>query len=172
MTTQREPLPERRRGVTQKFKLGGQTFYCRTGEYPDGRLGEVFIDAAKEGAMFRSVGNALAIAVSLGLQHGVPLEEYVDAFVGMRFDPAGPVGNHDRLLTASSFLDALFRDLAIHYLGRDDLAHVQAADVVGVTDEPTEYEETGAQSVAPPAPEPPRKAAGYRSPSTAGTNPE
>lgn len=123
---QRRLLPGRREGYTQKFKVGGHTFYLRTGEYPDGSLGEVFIDTAMEGAAFRAVGNALAIAVSLGLQYGVPLEEFVEAFVGMRFEPNGPVQGHDRIKMGSSFLDAIFRDLAIHYDRRDELAHVQA----------------------------------------------
>lgn len=124
----RRPLPARRRGVTQKFRLGGQTFYLRTGEYPDGTLGEIFLDVSMEGSAFRALGNAMAVAVSLGLQHGVPLEEYVEAFVGMRFEPAGVLQGHDRVKMATSFLDAIFKDLAIHYLGRDELAHVQPAD--------------------------------------------
>lgn len=121
----RRLLPTRRTGVTQKFRLGGQKFYLRTGEYPDGTLGEIFLDMAMEGSAFRALGNAMAIAVSLGLQHGVPLEEYVEAFVGMRFEPAGVLQGHDRVKMATSFLDAIFKDLAIHYLGRDELAHVQ-----------------------------------------------
>lgn len=126
----RENLPDKRRGYTQKFNVGGQTFYLSAREYPDGRIGEIFVDCAKEGALFRSVGNALAIAVSIGLQYGVPLQEFVDAFVGMKCEPNGAVKNHPRLLSASSFLDAIFRDLAIQYLGQDELAHVQVDDAV------------------------------------------
>lgn len=125
---EREKLPDLRYGYTQKMRLGGHTFYLRTGEYPDGRIGEIFLDTGMEGAAFRALGNALAVAVSLGLQHGVPLDEYVTAFVNQRFEPAGVLQGHARLKMASSFLDAVFRDLAINYLGQNELAQVQVPD--------------------------------------------
>ena len=134
----RERLPDRRGGYTQKAHVGGHKVYLRTGEYPDGRLGEIFIDMHKEGAAFRSLMNNFAIAVSLGLQYGVPLEEYVDAFTFTRFEPAGLVRGNDRIKNATSILDYIFRELAVSYLGRDDLAHVprapDAADVSGLQD--------------------------------------
>ncbi len=134
----RERLPDRRGGYTQKGRVGGRKVYLRTGEYPDGRLGEIFIDMHKEGAAFRSPMNNFAIAVSLGLQYGVPLEEYVDAFTFTRFEPAGLVRGNDRIKNATSILDYIFRELAVSYLGRDDLAHVplapDAADVSGLQD--------------------------------------
>src|SRR5208337_4547979 len=134
----RERLPDRRGGYTQKAHVGGHKVYLRTGEYPDGRLGEIFIDMHKEGAAFRSLMNNFAIAVSLGLQYGVPLEEYVDAFTFTRFEPAGLVRGNDRIKNATSLLDYIFRELAVSYLGRDDLAHIprapDAADVSGLQD--------------------------------------
>ena len=134
----RERLPDRRGGYTQKAHVGGHKVYLRTGEYPDGRLGEIFIDMHKEGAAFRSLMNNFAIAVSLGLQYGVRLEEYVDAFTFTRFEPAGLVRGNDRIKNATSILDYIFRELAVSYLGRDDLAHVprapDAADVSGLQD--------------------------------------
>jgi ribonucleoside-diphosphate reductase alpha chain len=120
----REKLPSRRKGYTQKANVGGHKVYLRTGEYHDGRLGEIFIDMHKEGAAFRSLMNNFAIAISVGLQYGVPLEEYVDAFTFTRFEPAGPVQGNDAIKNATSILDYLFRELAISYLGRNDLAHV------------------------------------------------
>lgn len=120
----RDALPNRRGGYTQKFSVGGHSGYLRTGEYDDGRIGEIFVDMYKEGAAFRSVLNALAIAVSIGLQHGVPLDEFVDAFTFVRFDPTGPVHGHDRIKMCTSVLDLIFRDLGLHYLGREELAHV------------------------------------------------
>ncbi|TYO65414.1 adenosylcobalamin-dependent ribonucleoside-diphosphate reductase [Bradyrhizobium hipponense] len=120
----REKLPSKRNGYTQKAIVGGHKVYLRTGEYADGRLGEIFIDMHKEGAAFRSMMNAFAIAVSIALQYGVPVEEYVDAFTFFRFEPAGFVQEHDRIKSASSIIDFVWRDLAINYLGRDDLAHV------------------------------------------------
>ena len=121
---ERETMPARRQGYTQKAVVGGHKVYLRTGEYADGRLGEIFIDMHKEGASFRSMMNAFAIAVSLGLQHGVKLEEFVEAFTFFRFEPSGFVSGHDRLKSATSILDFIFRDLAVTYLARDDLAHV------------------------------------------------
>src|SRR5271165_1773991 len=120
----RESLPDRRGGYTQKAHVGGHKVYVRAGEYPDGRLGEIFIDMHKEGAAFRSLMNNFAIAVSLGLQYGAPLEEYVEAFTFTRFEPAGLVQGNDRIKNATSILDYIFRELGISYLGRDDLAHV------------------------------------------------
>jgi ribonucleoside-diphosphate reductase alpha chain len=119
---QRERLPNRRFGYNQKARVGGQKIYLRTGDYPDGRLGEIFIDMHKEGATFRSLMNNFAIAVSLGLQYGVPLEEFVDAFTATRFEPAGLVEGNDKITRATSILDYIFRELAVSYLGRDDLA--------------------------------------------------
>ncbi|MBK6910554.1 MAG: vitamin B12-dependent ribonucleotide reductase [bacterium] len=122
--TRRRRLPDRRYGYTQKARIGGHKIYLRTGEYEDGTLGEIFLDMHKEGASFRSLMNCFAIAVSLGLQHGVPLDEYVDAFVFTRFDPNGPVGGNDHIKYATSVIDYVFRELAISYLERHDLAHV------------------------------------------------
>jgi ribonucleoside-diphosphate reductase alpha chain len=121
----RRRLPERRSGYTQKAIVGGHKVYLRTGEYEGGQLGEIFIDMHKEGAAFRSLMNNFAIAVSLGLQHGVPLEEFVEAFTFTRFEPNGPVVGHDHIKMATSILDYIFRELAVSYLGRYDLAHVQ-----------------------------------------------
>ena len=125
----RERLPDRRTGYTQKAVVGGHKVYLHTGEYKDGRIGEIFIDMHKEGAAFRSLMNNFAIAISVGLQYGVPLEEYVDAFTFTRFEPAGPVQGNDRIKNATSILDYVFRELAISYLGRNDLAHVDGSDI-------------------------------------------
>ena len=122
-------MPNRRKGYTQKAIVGGHKVYLRTGEYDDGRLGEIFIDMHKEGAAFRSVMNNFAIAISLGLQYGVPLEEYVEAFTFTRFEPAGFVQGNDAIKNATSILDYIFRELAISYLGRHDLAHVNPGDI-------------------------------------------
>jgi ribonucleoside-diphosphate reductase alpha chain len=120
----REKLPNRRKGYTQKANIGGHKVYLRTGEFDDGRLGEIFIDMHKEGAAFRAMMNNFAIAISLGLQYGVPLEEYVEAFTFTRFEPAGMVLGNDRIKNATSILDYIFRELAVSYLDREDLAHV------------------------------------------------
>jgi ribonucleoside-diphosphate reductase alpha chain len=120
----RRRLPNRRKGYTQKAVVGGHKVYLRTGEYIDGRIGEIFIDMHKEGAAFRSLMNSFAIAVSIGLQYGVPLEEFVEAFAYTRFEPSGPVQGNDTVKMASSVLDYIFRELAISYLDRTDLAHV------------------------------------------------
>ncbi len=128
---ERERMPDRRKGYTQKAVVGGHKVYLRTGEYDDGRLGEIFIDMHKEGAALRSLLNNYAIAVSLGLQYGVPLEEYVDAFTFTRFEPSGPVQGNDTIKYATSILDYVFRELAVSYLDRFDLAHVDPADVGG-----------------------------------------
>src|SRR5690606_20188380 len=121
---EQEKLPSRRKGYTQKAKIGGNTIFLRTGEYDDGRLGEIFIDMNKEGATLRALLNNFAIAISLGLQYGVPLEEYVGAFTFTKFEPAGMVIGNDAIKSATSILDYVFRELAISYLGRNDLAHV------------------------------------------------
>ncbi len=118
-------LPDRRSGYTQKATIGGHRVYLRTGEYEDHTLGEIFIDMHKEGAAFRAMMNNFAIAISMGLQHGVPLEEFVEAFTFTRFEPNGPVSNHDHIKMATSILDYIFRELGVTYLGRYDLAHVQ-----------------------------------------------
>jgi ribonucleoside-diphosphate reductase alpha chain len=121
-------MPDRRKGYTQKAVVGGHKVYLRTGEYDDGRIGEIFIDMHKEGAALRSFINNFAIAVSLGLQYGVPLEEYVDAFTFTRFEPAGPVQGNDSIKYATSILDYVFRELAVSYMGRFDLAHVDPSE--------------------------------------------
>jgi ribonucleoside-diphosphate reductase alpha chain len=125
---EREKLPNRRKGYTQKAIVGGHKVYLRTGEYDDGRIGEIFMDMHKEGAAFRSLMNNFAIAISLGLQYGVPLEEYVDAFTFTRFEPAGFVQGNDAIKSATSILDYVFRELAISYLQRDDLAHADLSE--------------------------------------------
>ena len=127
MDTNRRELPNRRCGFTQKSRIGGHKVYLRTGEYEDGTLGEIFIDMHKEGAAFRCLMNNFAIAVSLGLQHGTPLEEYADAFTFTKFDPSGVVQGSECIKMSSSILDYIFRELAVYYLGRDDLAHVPPA---------------------------------------------
>ena len=125
----REKLPGRRKGYTQKAVVGGHKVYLRTGEYDDGRLGEIFIDMHKEGAALRAMMNNFAIAVSVGLQYGVPLEEFVDAFTFTKFEPAGMVQGNDSIKNATSILDYIFRELAVSYLGRNDLAHVEASEI-------------------------------------------
>jgi ribonucleoside-diphosphate reductase alpha chain len=124
----RRRLPDRRSGYTQKASVGSQKIYLRTGEYRDGTLGEIFIDVHKEGAAFRSLMNSFAIAISLGLQHGVPLEEFVDAFTFTRFEPSGGVSGHNAIKFATSLIDYIFRELALTYLGRTDLVHVNPED--------------------------------------------
>ncbi|TVQ86202.1 MAG: vitamin B12-dependent ribonucleotide reductase [Deltaproteobacteria bacterium] len=127
--SKRRRLPDRRKGYTQKAMVGGHKVFLRTGEYEDGELGEIFVDMHKEGAAFRSLMNSFAIAISIGLQHGVPLERFVDQFVFSRFEPNGMVQGNDRIMMATSIIDYLFRELAITYLGRDDLAHVSEEDL-------------------------------------------
>ena len=149
---EREKLPSRRKGYTQKATVGGHKVYLRTGEYEDGRLGEIFIDMHKEGAAFRSLMNNFAIAVSLGLQYGVPLEEYVEAFTFTRFEPAGIVQGNEAIKNATSILDYIFRELAVSYLGRHDLAHVDPTEIVGATalgSSDQQLEESGQPSVIP-----------------------
>jgi ribonucleoside-diphosphate reductase alpha chain len=125
----RERLPQRRKGYTQKAIVGGHKVYLRTGEYEDGRVGEIFIDMHKEGAAFRSLMNNFAIAISIGLQYGVPLEEFVEAYTFTRFEPSGMVEGNDAIKMSTSLLDYIFRELAISYLARGDLAHVEQADL-------------------------------------------
>lgn len=126
---EREKMPDRRTGYIQKATVGGHKVYVHTGEYSDGRLGEIFIDMHKEGAAFRAMMNNFAIAVSLGLQYGVPLEEYVEAFTFTRFEPSGFVAGNQSIKNATSILDYVFRELAISYLGRNDLAHVDPSEI-------------------------------------------
>jgi len=125
----RERLPQRRKGYTQKAIVGGHKVYLRTGEYEDGRVGEIFIDMHKEGAAFRSLMNNFAIAISIGLQYGVPIEEFVDAYTFTRFEPSGVVEGNDAIKMSTSVLDYIFRELAISYLGRGDLSHVEQSDL-------------------------------------------
>ncbi len=159
----RRKLPNRRSGYTQKASLGGHKIYLRTGEYPDGRLGEIFIDMHKEGASFRSLMHNFAMAISIGLQYGVPLEEYVEAFTFTRFEPSGMVGGNDHIKMATSVLDYLFRELAINYLGRHDFAHVKPKDLNPDTigsakeypksiEQPVEQKATGTHGVEIPLP--------------------
>ena len=116
-------MPDRRKGYIQKAQIGDHKVYLHTGEYDDGKIGEIFIDTNKEGELVKAMMNNFAIAISLGLQYGVPLEEYVDAFLDTKFEPSGNVAGNDRILSASSILDYVFRELAISYLGKEDLAH-------------------------------------------------
>jgi len=125
----RRRLPDRRSGYTQKAKINGQSVYIRTGEYDNGQLGEIFIDMHREGASFRSLINCFAISISLGLQHGVPLEEFTDAFVFTRFEPSGIVTGNDKIKMATSVIDYIFRELAVTYLGRNDLSHVDTDEI-------------------------------------------
>jgi len=142
----RRRLPDRRAGYTQKAKVGGHTMYLRTGEYDNGALGELFLDMHKEGAAFRSLMNCFAIAVSLGLQHGVPLEEFVDAFVFTRFEPNGIVSGNPRIKMSMSIIDYIFRELAITYLDRQDLAQVKPEEI-GVDAVPSKEEEFESEEV-------------------------
>ena len=125
----RRKLPHRRNGYTQKAVIGGHKLYLRTGEYDDGTIGEIFLDMHKEGAAFRSLMNSFAIAISLGLQHGVPLEEFVEAFIFTRFEPNGMVSGNDNIKMSTSIIDYVFRELAISYLGRNDLSHVNSDEL-------------------------------------------
>ncbi|MDF2371753.1 MAG: vitamin B12-dependent ribonucleotide reductase [Rhizobiaceae bacterium] len=128
VTREREKLPNRRKGYTQKAVVGGHKVYLRTGEFDDGRIGEIFIDMHKEGAAFRAMMNNFAISISLGLQYGVPLDEFVEAFTFTKFEPAGMVQGNDAIKNATSILDYIFRELAVSYLDRHDLAHVDTSD--------------------------------------------
>tara|TARA_B110001452_G_scaffold172483_1_gene144519 strand:- start:430 stop:1251 length:822 start_codon:yes stop_codon:yes gene_type:complete len=119
-------MPDRRKGYIQKATIGNHKVYLHTGEYEDGKIGEIFIDTSKEGELVKALMNNFAIAVSLGLQYGVPLDEYISAFIGTKFEPSGKVHGNDRILSASSILDYIFRELAISYQNREDLAHTPA----------------------------------------------
>ena len=124
-------MPDRRKGYIQKATIGNHKVYLHTGEYEDGKIGEIFIDTSKEGELVKALMNNFAIAVSLGLQYGVPLDEFISAFVGTKFEPSGKVHGNDRILSASSILDYIFRELAISYQNREDLAHTPA---IGMAD--------------------------------------
>ena len=136
--SERRKMPDRRKGYIQKAMIGDHKVYLHIGEYDDGRVGEIFIDTNKEGELVKSLMNNFAIAISLGLQYGVPLEEYVDAFINTKFEPSGKIKGNDRILSASSILDYLFRELAISYLGREDLAHTPS---IKKTDQAEDSEE-------------------------------
>jgi ribonucleoside-diphosphate reductase alpha chain len=154
-------LPSRRNGYTQKAKIGGHSLFLRSGHYPDGSLGEIFLDMHREGAAFRSLLNSFAIAVSLGLQYGVPLEEYVDAFVFTRFEPNGIVQGHDNIKITTSVLDFIFRDLALAYLKRTDLVQVKPDDLIATTTNGTrQLEEAGGNGTGEPEGQAPEQAAG------------
>lgn len=146
---QQRRLPNRRGGYTQKAKINGQTVFLRTGEYPDGTLGEIFIDMHREGAGFRSLLNCFAIAVSLGLQYGVPLEEFVNAFTFVKFEPSGPVTGHDHIRYATSVIDYIFRELGITYLGRMDLAHAGPVHGYVGADNPSEANKPVSRPISP-----------------------
>ena len=122
-------MPDRRKGYIQKAQIGDHKVYLHTGEYDDGKIGEIFIDTNKEGELVKAMMNNFAIAISLGLQYGVPLDEYVDAFIDTKFEPSGNVIGNDRILSASSILDYVFRELAISYLGKEELAHTPSIAV-------------------------------------------
>src|SRR4029079_17938103 len=140
MIVERRALPAKRRGFTQKAKINGQALFLRTGEYNDGTLGEIFIDMAKEGATMRSMLNCFAIAISIGLQYGVPLEEFVEKFVFTRFEPSGMV-DHPNIKTTTSIIDFMFRSLAYEYLGRNDLVHVlDKPEIENMGNEPWDHD--------------------------------
>ena len=122
-TNNRAKMPDRRKGYIQKVSIGDHKIYLHTGEYDDGKVGEIFVDMNKEGELVKALMNNFAIGISLGLQYGVPLEEFVDAFIETKFEPSGEIKGNDRILNASSILDYIFRELAISYLSREDLAH-------------------------------------------------
>lgn len=130
-------MPDRRKGYIQKATIGDHKVYLHTGEYEDGKIGEIFIDTSKEGELVKALMNNFAIAVSLGLQYGVPLDEFISAFVGTKFEPSGKVHGNDRILSASSILDYIFRELAISYQNREDLAHTPS---IGGSDSSTNEE--------------------------------
>jgi len=128
-------MPDRRKGYIQKATIGNHKVYLHTGEYEDGKIGEIFIDTSKEGELVKALMNNFAIAISLGLQYGVPLDEFVSAYVETKFEPSGKVHGNDRILSATSILDYIFRELAISYLNREDLAHTPS---IGVTEKQTD----------------------------------
>ena len=132
-------MPDRRKGYIQKAQIGNHKVYLHTGEYNDGKIGEIFIDTNKEGELVKAMMNNFAIAISLGLQYGVPLDEYVDAFIDTKFEPSGNVNGNDRILSATSILDYVFRELAISYLGREELAHTPSiASTTDISDGDTD----------------------------------
>ena len=133
--SKRFSMPDRRKGYIQKATIGDHKVYLHTGEYEDGKIGEIFIDTSKEGELVKALMNNFAIAISLGLQYGVPLDEFVNAYVGTKFEPSGKVHGNDRILSASSILDYIFRELAISYLNREDLAHTPSIGGSEKTDE-------------------------------------
>ena len=133
--SRRFSMPDRRKGYIQKASIGDHKVYLHTGEYEDGKIGEIFIDTSKEGELVKATMNNFAIAVSLGLQYGVPLDEFVNAFVDTKFEPSGKVFGNDRILSATSILDYIFRELAISYLNREDLAHTPSIGVSDALDE-------------------------------------
>ena len=129
-TNNRSKMPDRRKGYIQKVSIGEHKIYLHTGEYDDGKVGEIFIDTNKEGELVKALMNNFAIAISLGLQYGVPLDEFVDAFIETKFEPSGEIKGNDRILNASSILDYIFRELAISYIGREDLAHTPSINKI------------------------------------------
>ncbi len=135
-------MPDRRKGYIQKATIGDHKVYLHTGEYEDGKIGEIFIDTSKEGELVKALMNNFAIAVSLGLQYGVPLDEYISAFVGTKFEPSGKVHGNDRILSATSILDYIFRELAISYQNREDLAHTPA---IGSSSDTSNLDEQGSE---------------------------
>ena len=140
-TNDRSKMPDRRKGYIQKVSIGNHKIYLHTGEYDDGKVGEIFIDMNKEGELVKALMNNFAIAISLGLQYGVPLDEFVDAFIETKFEPSGEIKGNDRILNASSILDYIFRELAISYLGREDLAHTPSISKTRNERLPSEGEE-------------------------------
>ena len=134
-SNKRFSMPDRRKGYIQKVTIGNHKVYLHTGEYEDGKIGEIFIDTSKEGELVKALMNNFAIAVSLGLQYGVPLDEFVSAYVGTKFEPSGKVHGNDRILSATSILDYIFRELAISYLSREDLAHTPSIGTSEKTNE-------------------------------------
>ena len=137
----RSKMPDRRKGYIQKVSVGDHKIYLHTGEYDDGKVGEIFIDMNKEGELVKALMNNFAIAISLGLQYGVPLDEFVDAFIETKFEPSGKIKGNDRILSASSILDYIFRELAISYLGREDLAHTPSINKISNDKIPSVEEE-------------------------------
>ena len=131
LNEKRFQMPDRRKGYIQKATIGDHKIYLHTGEYDDGKIGEIFIDTNKEGELVKALTNNFAIAISLGLQYGVPLEEFVDAFLDTKFEPSGKVYGNDRILSATSILDYIFRELAVSYLGKEDLAHTPGISSIG-----------------------------------------
>jgi len=139
LAEKRFKMPDRRKGYIQKAQIGNHKVYLHTGEYNDGKIGEIFIDTNKEGELVKAMMNNFAIAISLGLQYGVPLDEYVDAFIDTKFEPSGSVDGNDRILSATSILDYVFRELAISYLGREELAHTPSiASTTDISDGDTD----------------------------------